>query len=88
NKIKTRQDVKEVANAVADQGEGRTVASTAKEFSETFQFGDDGEVLPKYQSSPGSRFFIYDKFTHFKRFEEIQDKLQAQDWNERIGGDV
>jgi hypothetical protein len=88
NKIKTREDVKEVANAVADQGEGRTVASTAKEFSETFQFGDDGEVLPKYQSSPGSRFFIYDKFTHFKRFEEIQDKLQAQDWNERIGGDV
>jgi len=77
NKISQRSEVVHVANAIADQGEGNEIA---KSLGGPFMAGDDGNILPKYQSN-GSRFDDYNKVTHYKRFEGIRDALPPEaDW--------
>lgn len=94
NKIATRDDAKHAANAVTDQGEGTLVSPedqgggyrVSAKVASFFQFGENDTVLPEYQSSKGSRFYVYDQITHYKRFEEIQSTLASQDWDKVIGG--
>jgi hypothetical protein len=53
--------------------------------SKYFLFGEDGQIMPQYQAAKGSRFYQFDLTTHYKRFEEIQIALSAQDWEQTIG---
>jgi len=85
NAINSRDDVKETANAITDQGEGNTVAG---DVGAPFKAGASDDVLPEYQPSAGSRFYEYDKVTHFRRFEDIDETLKGTDWEELIGAPV
>ncbi len=73
NKIQTRGDVINTANAITDQGEGGTVASPNRLFS----YGADGDVLPQYQDQVPNRFLTFDTQTHYKRFVDIQTALAS-----------
>ena len=69
---KAKEDTKQVANAIADQGEGSTIL---KELTPHYKHGVDDEIHKQYQPAVGSRFYKYDKLTHYKRFEDIQQIL-------------
>lgn len=95
NAITTRPLVAKVANAITDQGEGNLVApdlaksnAVAAILPRFFQFGQDGSVRKEFQPKEGTRFAAYGAVTHFKRFEDIQARLQSQDWEKVIGGAV
>lgn len=89
NAIKVPGDVIQAATAIVDQGEGSeiSVAIGAPFRPENVVLNDTNDVPQAYWST-GSRFDDYNKVTHFKRFEDIQQALNAQDWESVIGGPV
>ena len=98
NAIDQRTDVTAVANAIADQGEGREVMPEDSQFFRSGAAaaeacgatGDEVEcaVLPEFQPKAGTRFAQYDGVTHFCRFLDIQKTLLGADWPNRVGGPV
>lgn len=94
NTITTRSDVVELTNAITDQGEGKPVstpanAKVAKFFAAAVKNSDDPNAVdPKYQPTPGSRFYKYDMISHYARFLDIKAALEKENWEEKIGGPV
>lgn len=95
NTVSSRSDVIELTNAITDQGEGKPVSTPVK--SKVAKFfavakaeheEDSNAVDPKYQPTPGSRFYKFDDRTHYARFLDIQAALQKEDWAKLIGGPV
>jgi Ferritin-like len=74
----------QLINAITEQGEGTNVAERAGgPFKSVTK---DGVVPPPYnQMGTGGRFHDFDNLTHYKRFEDVQSKLN--ELSSQISGD-